>query len=809
VIREKEELSVDSDVYQFYIPVLGGPSGKASGNVVVTLDYRKYFTDIFTEFNLRDYQWQWVLGGSGDVLFSNYDGSIEYMSTASIVSQISEGYPGNEIHPVFSEGKQREVISSYYSTNLLDRDFAIVFSAPTEFFQKYIIRNSVLIVAGTLLLVHAIFLAFYRYTRSQKQEFEKLSASENMLLKLIDGLPAGVVIFNEKREVIKANNLAASLYGFWSGEHMKGKLLPEAALYTGSGNMLPGKGGSHNEYRLVRKDGDASGSVILINTQPVSFRGEDARIEIHTDVSFLETARQKEIVSNARKSEYLRRMGFELRTPLTGIIGIADLLGQHRVNDEMKDELSLLGRSADIIMSIADEISDLQGIAAGNSSMEETGVDIREEMKYCAELASLRLAARVPVHWKVDGNVPASIIGNPYRIRQVLLNIIGFTAGDRAGREITVGLSSEKSLEGQIKLHFDILDTGTAFSQQALSDMFSEDVAMDNKVIAADTGTGLGTVIAGMLIKRMGGELSAGVADTAGGAEGTRVSFTFSTYSNDRAMKDINIEGITAFDQIKVLVITGNQRRDEDLLGLMHRIGLTVSVTSFTRTTINQVKANLEYSDDRFKMILIIGDDELNGFNVAQQLWENNLTGKYIVMLAGTEDRKGTLQKCISMGVDHYFIRPVDAEMLSGAIVKSFPGIDLHEPVTDLENVRKDLRILLVEDNKMNQKVLVSLLAALGYGCDVAEEGYEGVIKAREGNYDLIFMDLVLPEIDGFEAAQKIVSSGSPALIVAFTADSMPESKKKAEMSGIRDYLSKPVRLDDIKALLSRHFKVQ
>jgi CheY-like chemotaxis protein len=138
----------------------------------------------------------------------------------------------------------------------------------------------------------------------------------------------------------------------------------------------------------------------------------------------------------------------------------------------------------------------------------------------------------------------------------------------------------------------------------------------------------------------------------------------------------------------------------------------------------------------------------------------------------------------------------------------SFPFLREEEAFTDIGTVRDDLRILIVEDNKMNQKVMGALLETLGYKYDVTEDGYEGFLQAKLVKYDIIFMDLIMPEMDGYESAQKILQHDKSNLIVAFTADSMPESRKKAEMAGIRDFISKPVRIEELKKLFSKYFRM-
>jgi CheY-like chemotaxis protein len=139
------------------------------------------------------------------------------------------------------------------------------------------------------------------------------------------------------------------------------------------------------------------------------------------------------------------------------------------------------------------------------------------------------------------------------------------------------------------------------------------------------------------------------------------------------------------------------------------------------------------------------------------------------------------------------------------AINASYTNLENSSRVTDIESIKKDLNILVVEDNKMNQNVISTMLKSLGYTCDIAEDGYNGYLKAKSKKYDLVFMDIIMPEMDGFESARKIIEYDKSYIIVAFTADNMPETKRKAELSGIRDFISKPVRIDDLKKLLAKY----
>jgi CheY-like chemotaxis protein len=204
--------------------------------------------------------------------------------------------------------------------------------------------------------------------------------------------------------------------------------------------------------------------------------------------------------------------------------------------------------------------------------------------------------------------------------------------------------------------------------------------------------------------------------------------------------------------------------------------------------------------------VVILDDKEFNGFEAAKDLWENKLSAEFIIIVISSNDLKGNLLKCITMGIDHYIVKPYDIKELYDTLRTSFPQTDKIAPETEKEKTRKDLRILVVEDNKMNQKVIGTMLKSLGYSFDFADDGFAGLIQAKTRRYDVIFMDLIMPGMDGFESARKILEYDNTLLIVAFTADNMPDSKRKAELSGIREFIPKPVRIDDLKKFFSRYF---
>jgi signal transduction histidine kinase/CheY-like chemotaxis protein len=808
-IESVEKLVQENRRYNYYLPILNKSTEETMGNIVVAVDYQKYFKAIFSEFNLRDYQWQWVVSDSGEIIYDNSPGRVVYSQLDKITRGLAAGSVENIIHNATVNGKVEELISSYYSTQLLQkRDLGLVFSAPTSRFQKYIIRNSLLIVLGTLLLIQAIIFIFWRYIKSREKENERLKASEKMLFKLIEEMPVGVIVHNKHREILKANKVAAGQYSYLSETEMKGKIFPESSLPGESEYYSKNLGGSFNpeQFVIIKKE---IGEVVLYrNSIPIMFLGEDATMEILIDVTMLESARKQEAKANEAKSEFLARMSYEIRTPLNGIIGITDVLKKYHLTDEGRDILELLHRSTEVLLNIINDILDFSRIESGKMILDEVPFNLREEITYCTDLARTNITGNdLNLIYTVDDNVPESIIGDPFRLRQILTNLINHSVRNTQKGEIRLKCLLKNNRNGIITLGFELLDSGRSFDKASLKKIFGDFVNMESKKVTSNDDSEFGTILSRQLVELMGGELQAVSPSGISGDLGTRVTFTILTYSNDRQIKELSFDKIRTFDRIKTLVITGNQNRDEEILGALHRLGLTVTITTFQRSTVNQIRTNMSYPEEKYSLVVVFDDADFDGFEAARALWENRLSAHFIMLMISSNDKKGNYLNCITLGIDHYLIKPFDISELLGIIKNSFPFLEDHAAPVEIGTVRTDVSILVIEDNKMNQKVIGTMLKSLGYTYEMADDGWAGYLVAKSKHFELIFMDLIMPEMDGFESAQRIVKIDKSVLIVAFTADNMPETRRKAELSGIRDFISKPVRIDELKRLFARYFK--
>ncbi len=804
-IREREILIPNGKVFDYFTTIL--KKGTPTGNIVVTVDYQKYFQRLFSKFNMKDYQWQWVMSDSGKIVYDNFGPPVEYTHKERIISDISKGSISRTTQMAISQGKRMEILSSYYSTQLLQRDLGLVFSAPTTFFQKYIIRNSIFIVIGTLLIVQLIIFIFLSYLRKQKAEMKRLTDSESMLNRLIGEMPVGVIIYNRNREILKANKVAAAYYSFRGEEEMLGKIFPDTSLSEDSDYFSKHLGGafSPDQFVIIKKE---IGEIILYRSSiPVTYLGEDMVLEILIDITMLESARKQEAKANVAKSEFLARMSYEIRTPLNGIIGMADVLNRNDLTAEVKDIVHLLRRSTEVLLGIVNDILDFSKIESGKMILDETPFNLREELFYAVDLAKTNIGEKeLEISCMVDDKVPETIIGDSFRLRQVLVNIINHSVLYTPLGKVVIKCHMKSREAGVITLLFEIQDTGKSFDKASLKKIFGDFVDAESIAIRGTDESGFATIIARQLVELMGGELSASSPSGLEGNLGTRIVFTIRTYSNERQIKGISLSGITRFNQIKTLIITGSQNRDEEFSGMLHKLGLLTSVTTYNKATVNQVRSNLLGKTDTFNLIVITDEGDFDGFDAAKALFDANLSNEFVIFMVSSNDRKGNYLKCITLGVDQYLVKPFDSAELIDTLYSSFTYLESDSLNTEAQSFAKDLALLVVEDNKMNQNIITKMLGSMGYQCDIANDGYEGYMKAKLKKYDMIFMDLIMPEMDGYESTRRIIEFDKSYLIAAFTADNMPESRRKAELSGIREFISKPVRIDDLKRLFAKYF---
>jgi signal transduction histidine kinase/CheY-like chemotaxis protein len=803
-ISTSEILVLKDRKFYYLIPVTKKDDSVPFANLAVKIDFGKYFSELYSVFNIKEYQWQWILDEEGKIFFTNKKG-VEYQQLEKVAGQ-KEGRSMDKVfHKAVIDGTSQDIISSWYSVQFLQKNLKIVFSAPVNLFQKYIIRNSLLIVIVTLLLIQVIILVFMRFIKAGKAEKENLIASEEVLFRMIDELPAGIIIYNKNREITRANRVAAAQYSYAHESEMKGKIYPEIAHPDESDLYSHSSHGIYNPSQFITVKRD-SGQILLYRYSITDiFMGEKVTMDILLDITNLESSLKQEAKASIEKTEFLARMSFEIRTPLNGIIGMADVLNKFNLAPGIKQIVTLLHRSTYLLLGIVNDILDFSKLESGRIILDEAPFLLRNEIGYCSDIAkSSRAGKEIVIKSFVEDNVPETIVGDSYRFRQVLTNLLLHSVKNTDKGEISLKCTQTANKNGIVTLRFELMDTGKSFDKITLKKIFGEFVSFDPGSVNNEE-SGFAILLTKQLIELMGGELTAVSPSGLAGPAGTKVIFTMLAHSGDRPKKDLVLENIKSYDKIKTLVITGTQGRDEEVLSSLHKLGLNVSITTYLKSTVNQLKTNLSFPDTRYYLIVILNDKDFNGFDVAAEIWDRKLSGHFVIIMISSNDVKGNFIKCLSLGIDHYMVKPFDINELVGNIANSFPSVEDKVSSVSRGRQKSEIMILVVEDNKINQMVMGSMLQGLGYSYELADDGSVGYMKAKSKKYDLIMMDLLMPEMDGYTSAQKIMEFDKSTIIVAFTADNSLDARKKSELVGIKDFISKPVRVNDLKTVLQRY----
>ena len=802
-ILDRERLVENSRGFEYFLPII--KNNTVIGNMVVTIDYMNYFSSLFMGFNLKDYQWQWVLSYSGDIIFENTGNQIEYYQLDKIIKGIQDGKMENVVHDASIDGKNLVIISSYYSTQLLQRDFGIVFSAPTDSFQKYIVKNSLFIAICSLLLMQITIMMFLRRIKSQEKTILQLNDSEKLLFNLIEDMPVGVIIYNKNREIIKANRFAAKQYSYADENEMTGQIFPEPYLANEVGYLFKDSNSSFDPKQLIAVRKNADEILLYRNCFPITLQGEEAVMEMLIDVIIAESEKKNEAKTGILQSDSLARLSYEIKMPLNDIFGMIDLLNKHKLSGEVASIVASLRQSSEILLKTVNDIFEFSKTGVGSITLEEISFNLRDELNYSAEQAKKSVTEKVNFHCNIAEDAPENIIGDQFRLRQILSALINHSIANTNEGEISLDCKFKDVGDGAITLMFTLADTGVLFDEDSIIKVFDEFSNFDINNLNPNSNIVFGAIIAKKLIEQMGGDIHAESPSGLVENRGLKVTFSIPVFVNNQQTKKINISNITTFKDIKALVITG-QNRDEKTVADFHKIGVTLKTTTYQKFTINQIKNNLNFHNERYNLIVIFDDEDFNGFEVASEIWENNLSENFILLLITKNDKKGNYIKCVTLGVDQYLVKPFEISELIQLLKTCFTGIT-EKPILPKNVDKSNMKILIAEDNLMNQKIMGSMLKFLGYDFETANDGYEAYNKAEKQKYDLIIIDIVMPKMDGFEASSRIIEHDKDALIIAISADNNAEMIAKSKLCGIREFLPKPVRIEDLKGLFIKYFK--